>query len=123
MAINDVMSKFDGTVREPLKMLQLAGNCNLEAVLELAKSKMTENSLSGMTCSSATSSDGSRIERLEKMMESIVSNMAGANIRNKNVTCEVCGKSNHTRNACFKLKTCFLCNTKGHISRFSPKKA
>ena len=43
LAINDVMSKLGTALREPQKMLQLAGTCKLEVLLELAKSKMVVN--------------------------------------------------------------------------------
>ena len=46
LAINDIMSKLDSALREPLKMLQLAGMCKLEVLLELAKSKIVVNILS-----------------------------------------------------------------------------
>ena len=46
LAIHDVMSKLDTTLREPLKMLQLADKCKLEVLLELAKSKMVVNTFS-----------------------------------------------------------------------------
>ena len=34
------------------------------------------------------------------------------------VTCANCGKSNHSEDNCFKLKTCFKCKEKSHIARF-----
>lgn len=128
LAINDVMGKLETSIREPLKMLQLAATCKLEVLLELAKSKMLEchltttTSYTASTLAGAVSTD-SRIDRLEKMMESFVTNFAGASTRRETkMACEVCGKSNHTKDNCFKLKTCFFCNMKGHISRYCPKK-
>ena len=63
IAINDVLSKFDGSLREKLKVLQLAGTCKLESLLELAKSMMGEENLTN-TYSSTSSGDCSRIDRL-----------------------------------------------------------
>ena len=39
-------------------------------------------------------------------MENVVANSSGANVNLGTSTCDVCGKSNHTRRNCFKLKTC-----------------
>ena len=33
------------------------------------------------------------------------------------VVCEHCGKVGHSKDKCFKLKTCFHCKRKGHLSR------
>ena len=63
-----------------------------------------------------------RLDRLQHMMENLVANSSGSNVNLGTRTCDVCGKSNHTRNW-FKLKTCYVCNAKGHISRFCPKQA
>ena len=38
--------------------------------------------------------------------------------RQADLKCKSCGKNNHTEKQCFKLKTCFKCQKKGHISRF-----
>ena len=35
--------------------------------------------------------------------------------------CEYCKKDGHTRDRCFKLRTCYRCGSKGHISKFCPK--
>ena len=36
--------------------------------------------------------------------------------------CEECRKTGHDKSFCFKLKICFRCGAKGHISRFGSKK-
>ena len=125
IAINDVMSKLDPTIREPLKLLQLAGTCKLEVLLEMAKSKMIEGNVTNTTFHSsafAGATTDTRLDRLEKMMENLVTNFNGGTVQREKVVCEECGKNNHTKNNCFRLKTCFLCNTRGHISRYCPKK-
>lgn len=123
LAINDVMSKLDPKIREDMKVLQLAGTCTLEAILELAKSKMVENTLTN-TFGASTMSESNRLDKLEKMMEKIVSHMAATNVqRGQSLrSCEECGKSNHDTRFCWKRKTCFVCQELGHISRFFPKK-
>lgn len=123
LAINDVMSKLDPKIREELKVLQLAGTCTLEAMLELAKSKMVDNTLTN-TYGASTSCETSRLDKLEQMMEKIVLNMAATNVqRDQNARlCEECGKTNHDTRFCWKRKTCFFCKELGHISRFCPKK-
>ena len=76
LAINDIMSKLDSALREPLKMFQLAGTCKVEALLELAKSKIVANTLSHSDHSLSTSADATRLDRLEHMMENVSTDLS-----------------------------------------------
>ena len=132
IAINDVVGKLDPSVQEHLKVLQLTGNCKLETFLELAKSKMGEHSITntflssaamGYTAPSSSSNNVSlftnRMDRLEKMVEGLASNIASTSISRG--PCGEC-RGNHETSRCFKFKTCFFCHQKGHIAQFCPKK-
>ena len=76
LAINDIMSKLDSALREPLQMLQLAGTCKLEVLLELAKSKIVANTLPHSDHSLSTSADATRLDRLEHMMENVSTDLS-----------------------------------------------
>ena len=92
-------------------------------LLECAKGKMVSSMLTN-TCS-AEVKDDDRLSRLERLMEGLVTKMAttelGAGGSRRRI-CEECGKAGHDKSYCFKLKTCFNCQEKEHISRFCPKK-
>lgn len=120
IAINDVVSKLDPSMQEQLKVLQLTGSCRLETFLELAKSKMSEHSITNTYLSSTTGSSSTdassfttRMDRLEKIVEGSASNIASASVSRG--PCQEC-RGNHDTSRCFKLKTCYNCNRKGHIS-------
>ena len=122
VAINDVMGKLDISIQEQLKVLQLAGRCQLEVLLEFAKLKLCDSTLTNTFASSMSPHESSsgfsnRLDRLEKIVEGMTSAKVSRGV------CDECHKSGHDKGTCFKLKTCFLCDKKGHVARFCPDKA
>ena len=101
----------------------MTGTVTLETILDLAKSKITEKSIAN-TFSASTSSETSRLDRLEKMIENMVTHIASTHIsqQNNQRTCRECERTNHSTRNCNRLKTCFLCNERGHIRLFCPRK-
>ena len=87
LAISDVMSKLEHSIREELKVLHLAGNTTLEPFLELAKSKLSVSSLTNV-CSTTFDSHGvtssantDRLTRLERLMETLVMKTSSTNVK------------------------------------------
>ena len=86
---------------------------------------MTTNQLSydGNVGSLAMSlSERNRLEKVV-MMEKILNNVEEKpnTVDARRENCEECRKPGHNRSSCFKLKTCYLCKEKGHISRYCKK--
>ena len=52
------------------------------------------------------------------MFESLLQNIDHIDECKSKQICGHCGKANHAENSCFKLKTYFKCNSKGHIAKF-----
>ena len=66
-------------------------------------------------------SERSRLEKLENLMEKVWTklNEGGSTTSGSRRTIwEECKKPGHSRQNCFKLKTCYRCQEVGHIGRF-----
>ena len=63
--------------------------------------------------------ESNRITKLEQIFETLLKKVDNVDEskRSKQI-CGHCGKANHAESSCFKLKTCFKCNSKGHIAKF-----
>ena len=132
IAQNHVLSQLDSSIQEPAKLLQLTGKCTLESLLELINSKVADNPYNIATAKAsfetATTSYSSndRVDRLEKMVEKLCFRMdemsKGAEGLNKAEACSNCRANGHDRSRYYKLKTCYHCGMKGHISKHCRKK-
>ena len=126
IATSHVTNNLDPALREEAKVFQLTGNTRLENLLEVISVKMTTNQLSydGNVGSSAMSlSERNRLEKVEVMMEKILNKLEEKpnTVDARREICEECSKPGHNHSSCFKLKTCYLCKEKGHISRYCKK--
>ena len=62
----------------------------------MAKSKMGDSNLAN-AYGAAAATDSARLDRLERMMETLATSIAGTNVSTANKSCEECGKSDHRR--------------------------
>ena len=63
--------------------------------------------------------DHSRLDKIESLIEKLAVKVDSLSTTSKaHFTCANCGKSNHSEDNCFKLKTFFKCKQKSHIARF-----
>ena len=123
IAINHVMPQLDEEIRRDVKILQLTGNKNLERLLELVDDKLSGNPLlcnNSLKVSAVETGDRfSKIVNLIDVLSVKVDTISRDHGRDQvNLKCKNCGKNNHDEKQCFKLKTCFKCHKKGHISRY-----
>ena len=122
IAINHVVSGLSEEIRSQTKILQLTGNKSLECLLELVEDKLSGNMLFVNSSTvhdknNVSKVESDRITKLEQMFETLlkwVDNMGESKCKQ---TCGYCGKANHVEGSCFKLKTYFKCNSKGHIAK------
>ena len=99
-------------------MLRLAGNKGLERLLELVNDKLSGNSLFNNYVQ-VFAAEHSRLDKMESLIEKFRVKVDALFTTSKaHVTCANCGKSDHSEDNCFKLKTCFKCKEEGHIARF-----
>ena len=62
--------------------------------------------------------ENDRITKLEQMFETLLEKVDNIDASKSKQICGHCGKANLAESSCFKLKTCFKCNSKGHIAKF-----
>ena len=100
-------------------MLQLACNKSLEHLLELANDKLGGNLLFSNYVQ-VSAAEHSRVGKTESLIEKLAVKVDALSTTSKaRATYANCGKSNHSEDNCFKLKTCFKRKEKGDIARFS----
>ena len=117
-AINHVIAQLDEQVRQDVKMLQLAGNKSLKRLLELVNDKLSGNPLFSNYVQ-VSAAEHSRFHKMKSLIEKLAVKVDTLSMTSKaRVTCANCGKSNHSDDNCFQLKTCFKRKEKGHIARF-----
>ena len=123
IAINYVVIGLNEEIWSQAKILQLTGNKSLECLLELVQDKPSVNML--FTNSStvrdknnAPKVESSRITKLEQMFETILKKIDNIDESKSKQICGHCGKVNYAQSSCFKLKTCFKRNSKGHTVKF-----
>ena len=118
IAINHAIAQLDKQVRQDVKMLQLAGNKSLKRLLELVNDKLSGNPLFSNYVQ-VSAAEHSRFHKMKSLIEKLAVKVDTLSMTSKaRVTCANCGKSNHSDDSCFQLKTCFKCKEKGHIARF-----
>ena len=123
IAINNVVSGLSEEIRSQTKILQLTGNKSLECLLELVEDKLSGNMLFVNSSTvreknSASKVENDRITKLEQMFETLLKKVDNIDKSESKQICGHCGKANHAESSCFKLKTYFKCNSKGHIAKF-----
>ena len=123
IAINHVVSGLSEEIRSQAKILQLTGNKSLECLLELVEDKLSGNMLFVNSSTvreknSASKVENDRITKLEQMFETLLKKVDNIDKSESKQICGHCGKANHAESSCFKLKTYFKCNSKGHIAKF-----
>ena len=135
IATNQVLSSLDDQLRKEVHILQLAGNVKLENLLELIDSKLEgnpfgfnsvekDNEFCGAVAAVTTAANQEgRLNKLEKMMETLIEKVEAhqQSSDRANMKCEHCNKIGHTRQRCYRLKNCFKCGERGHISKFCRK--
>ena len=119
--INHVVNGLSEEIRSQAKILQFTGNKSLECLLELVEDKFSGNTLfvnSSTVCykNNASKMESDGITKLEQMFETLLKKIDGS--KSKQI-CGHCGKANHAESSCFKLKSCFKCNSEGHNAKFS----
>ena len=123
IAINHVVSGLSEEIRSQTKILQLTGNKSLECLLELVEDKLSGNKLFVNSSTvhdknKASKAESYRITKLEQMFETLLKKVDNMGESKSKQTCGYCSKANHAESSCFKLKTCFKYNSKGHIAKF-----
>ena len=123
VAINHVVSGLSEEIRSQAKILQLTGNKSLECLLELVEDKLSGNMLFVNSSTvrdknNASKVESDRITKLEQMFETLLKKVDNIDKSKSKQICGHCGDRNHAESSCFKLKTCFKCNSKGHIAKF-----
>ena len=112
-------SNLEDRIKMDVTILQLTWNKSLENLLELLSTKMEGNFLSvnetRIVKNNPQFDVNSRMDKLESMFKQL---MNDTKPRQEANCCRVCGKTNHKSSDCFRNKTCFVCNKKGHISKF-----
>ena len=123
ICINHVTGNLENSIKKDVTILQLTGNKSLVNLLELVSTKMEGNFLSvnetRIVKNNPQFDVNSRMDKLESMFKQL---MNDTKPRQEANCCRVCGKTNHKSSDCFKNKTCFVCNKKGHISKFCRQK-
>ena len=66
----------------------------------------------------ASKVESDRITKLEQMFDTLLKKVDNIDKSKSKQICGHCGNGNHAESSCFKLKTCFKCNSKGHIAKF-----
>ena len=118
-AINHVIAQLDEQVRQDVKMLQLAGNKSLKPLLELVNDKLSGNPLFSNFVQVSVA-DHSILDKIESLIKKLAVKVDSLSTTSKaHVTCANCGKSNHSEDNCFKLKTCFKCKKKAILLVFA----
>ena len=116
IAINHVIAQLDKQVRQDVKMLQLADNKSLERLLELVNDKLSGNPLFSNYVQ-VSAAEHSRLDKMESLIEKLVVKVDALSTTSKaRVTCANSGKSNHSKDNYFKLKTCFKCKKRPYCS-------
>ena len=123
IAINHVVSGLSEGIRSQAKILQLTGNKSLECLLELVEDKLSGNMLFVNSSTvrdknNASKVESDRITKLEQMFQVLLKKIDNIDQSKSKQIFGHCGKANHVESSCFKLKTCFKCNSKGHIAKF-----
>ena len=131
IATNQVLSSLDDQLQKEVHILQVAGNVKLENLLELIDSKVEgnpfgvnsvekDNEFCGAVAAVTTAANQEgRLNKLEKMMETLIEKVEAhqQSWGRANMKCEHCNKIGHTRQRCYRLKTCFKCGERRHISK------
>ena len=123
IAINHVVNGLSEEIRSQAKILQLTGNKSLECLLELVEDKLSGNMLFVNSSTVRDKNNASKVEsdsitKLEQMLETLLKKVDKIGESKSKQICSHCGKANHAESLCFKLKTCFKCNSTGHIVKF-----
>ena len=123
IAIYQIVNGFSEEIRSQSKILQLTRNKSLECLLELVEDKLSGNMLFVNSSTVRDKDNESKVEsdritKLEQMFETLLKKVDNMGESKSKQTCGYCGKANHVESSCFKLKTCFKCNSKGHIAKF-----
>ena len=125
IAMSHVVNNLEPTLREEAKIFQLSGNSKLENLLEVISIKLNSNSFgqNDVGASAMSLGERNRLEKLENLMEKVWTklNGGGTSSGSSKTICEECQKPGHSRQNCFKLKTCYRCQEVGHIGRFCKK--
>ena len=111
IALNHVSSNLDESLRSEAKIFQLAGNESLENLLEFIETKIATNSLrvetNAATYKGKISSDNSRMDKLESMMERVLQRLdktESATESDRDNLVIIAVKKGHTEDRCFKKK-------------------
>ena len=119
IAINHVVSNLEEDMRQDAKVFQLTGNKSLENLPELIVTKMEGNTLKPKSevtnvaygsAPIATGRSNDRIDRLEKMMPTIlkkIDDKTPSNLLTKSSQsdiCSFCNKTGHVGSKCFKRR-------------------
>ena len=131
IAINHVIGQVDSSYTGDVKIFQLSGNTKLENLLELLHTKMKDDAFSllksqaysTMSSTSTRTNDSGRLDKLERMMETMMDQMTSLKApsqgkRSSVPTCDHCHKKGHTKSKCFKLMSCSNCSKVGHVAKY-----
>ena len=90
----------------------------MERLLELVNDKLSGNPLFSNYVQ-VPAAEYSRLDKMDSLIEELAVKVDALSTTSKAcVTCANSGKSNHSENNSLKLKICFKCKEKGHISRY-----
>ena len=139
IAQNHILAQVEPVVQDQAKVLQLTGTCKLESILELINTSSASTirdppqfASGNYPTSSRLPNETDRVVRSEQKVDALTNKLdlllSSGKTWNKQLTnpsgidrstvvCEHCGKVGHGKDKCFKLKTCFHCKRKGHLSR------
>ena len=79
------------------------------------------NSFSNVQASAMHTPKEDRLDRLENLVEKVISRLDATEEKKTRVICDHCKKPGHLKRNCFQLRKCFKCNEQGHIARNCPK--